>query len=195
MDVAEPYFVTSALAAALVLFMAAIVTVQARRVRTLERRLLHESRHDYLTGLPNRAYMNEWLDRGIAGAKRAGEKLALVYIDLNGLKQVNEQLGHQAGDEVLIDVARTLRMITRGADFVARLGGDEFAVIMGRVNDRSQIEAGAARFARLTVMKGSQVVDASVGYAVYPDDTDSADGLIKLSDAAMYERKQQRNQR
>ena len=188
-DAIHSFIVTSGLAAVVLAIMAALVILEARFVRALSRRLLHQSRHDELTGLPNRAYLNESLARGISGARRAGEKLGLLYLDLNGFKQVNDALGHGAGDGVLIEVARRLERIARESDFVARLGGDEFAVVTPRIADATQMEAAAARYAELSVVRDRFVVGASVGYAIYPDDADTADALLKAGDGAMYERK------
>ena len=120
--------------------------------------MLHAARHDELTGLPNRAYTNEWLARSIAAAKRGGEKLGLLYLDLNGFKQVNDTLGHAAGDDVLVDVAANLRSTARDSDFVARLGGDEFAVVMPRVGSRADAETAAKRFSEMAVSKGQHTV-------------------------------------
>jgi diguanylate cyclase (GGDEF)-like protein len=191
-DAIRSFAVTSALAAVVLGLMAVMVILEARFIRALSERLLHASRHDELTALPNRAYLNEWLEHAIAAAKRSGERLALLYLDLNGFKQVNDNLGHAAGDEVLAEVGRRLRAIARDADFVARLGGDEFAVVMPRVADRAQIDAAAERFAVLEIRKGPHAVGASVGCALYPDDADTAQSLMQVSDAGMYERKQRR---
>ena len=184
------FVITSAIAAVVLAFMAALIILETRFVRALSERLLHASRHDELTQLPNRAYLNEWLARSIASAKRANEKLGLLYMDLNGFKQVNDNLGHQAGDSVLVEVSRELERIARDSDFIARLGGDEFAVITPRITDRRQVEAAVQRFAALQVTRGALRVGASVGSAVYPDDAESAEALLKVGDAAMYERKQ-----
>lgn len=188
-DAIQSFVFTSGIAAIVLAFMAAMVILEARFVRALSKRMLHQSRHDELTGLPNRAYLNESLARGISAAKRAGEKLALLYLDLNGFKQVNDTHGHKEGDAVLIEVARSLEKIARESDFVARLGGDEFAVLMPRVSDRSQVDAAASRFASLAVSRGSLTVGASVGCAIYPDDADNAEALLTVGDAAMYQRK------
>ena len=188
-DAIQSFVFTSGIAAIVLAFMAAMVILEARFVRALSQRMLHQSRHDELTGLPNRAYLNESLSRAISAAKRAREKLALLYLDLNGFKQVNDTYGHKEGDGVLVDVARSLEKIARESDFVARLGGDEFAVIMPRVSDRSHVDAAASRFASLAVVRGALTVGASVGCAMYPDDAETAEALLQIGDAAMYQRK------
>ena len=189
-DAIRSFVVTSALAAIVLAFMGGMVILEARFIRALADRMLHQSRHDELTALPNRLHLNETLARAISAAKRAREKLALLYLDLNGFKQVNDTLGHEAGDGVLVEVARSLQKIARESDFVARLGGDEFAVVMPRITDNGQVDAAAARFAALAVTRGELVVGASVGYAIYPDDAGTAEALLKVGDAAMYKRKQ-----
>lgn len=189
-DAVQSSVFTSTLAAIVLAFMGLMVIIEARFIRALSERLLHDSRHDVLTQLPNRGYVNESLARAIAAAKRANEKLAVLYMDLNGFKQVNDTLGHKAGDDLLVEVSRNLERMARDSDFVARLGGDEFVVVMPRVTDASQVEAAAQRFSGLAVKQGALTVGASVGSAIYPDDAESAEALMQVGDAAMYERKQ-----
>ena len=180
-----------------VLLMTAIATVmgitiaaEARFVRHVSKQLLQEARHDSLTRLPNRSYLHEALDRGIAGAKRNGEKLALLYMDLNGFKAINDTYGHKAGDDVLVQAARWLQTTARGSDFVARVGGDEFAVLLPRLKNREEAVAAAERFGKLWVTREQHSVTASVGCAIFPDEARTADELLKLSDEQMYEQKQ-----
>jgi diguanylate cyclase (GGDEF)-like protein len=189
-DAMQSLILASSLAAIVLAFMALMIVLEARFIRALSERLLHDSRHDMLTALPNRGYANEWLGRSIAAAKRAREKLGLLYLDLNGFKQVNDTLGHSAGDGVLVEVSRRLERIARDSDFVARLGGDEFVVVMPRITDASQVQAAVQRFSGLTVNRGALSVGASVGCAIYPDDADTAEALMKVGDAAMYARKE-----
>jgi len=189
-DTTRSFAITSTITAVVLTFMAIMVIVEARFIRALSERLLHESRHDVLTGLPNRAYVNEWVSHGIAASRRAGEKLAVLYMDLNGFKQVNDTYGHQAGDAVLERVARELEKIGRDSDFIARLGGDEFAVIMPRVAHKHEVETAARRFSALAVTHETLKVGASVGCAIYRDDGETAEALMKVGDAAMYRRKE-----
>src|SRR5204863_9521752 len=138
-DMIRSFVVTAVLATVVLAFIGVIIVVEARFVRQLSTQLLRESRYDSLTRLPNRAYLNDSLARAILGAKRAGEKLGLLYMDLNGFKKINDTFGHGVGDEVLVEAARWFQSAARGADFVARLGGDEFAVVLPRVANRTQL--------------------------------------------------------
>lgn len=178
--------VTFSLIGLVLIGMGMIVIMEARLIRSLSHRLLYASRHDELTGLPNRAYTQEWLSQHLSSAKRVGEKVGLLYLDLNGFKQINDVLGHATGDEVLVKLAGELMAVRRESDFVGRLGGDEFVVVMPRITGREQGEAAAARFSAISVEKESYAVRAAVGFALYPDDEATAEGLIKAADAAMY---------
>lgn len=158
-------------------------------------RLAH---HDALTGLPNRLVFEEQLDRALERARRAGTRIALVFIDLNGFKSINDRLGHAAGDQVLQHMARRLREALRGSDSVARLGGDEFVAILESLSlERSPPDEARAvankLLAALTppvrLEVGLQEVGASLGIAMFPDHAQSKDRLIHLADLAMYEAK------
>ena len=170
--------------------MGITIALEARFVRNVSNQLLRESRHDSLTRLPNRAYLHEALERGIAGAKRSGERLGFLYMDLNGFKGINDTFGHKTGDEVLVQAARWLESTARGSDFVARLGGDEFGVVLPRITNRDEVMAAAARFGKLWITRDDRSVTVSIGCAVFPDDGRTSDELIKFSDAQMYEQKQ-----
>jgi diguanylate cyclase (GGDEF)-like protein len=176
-------------AATLVLVMAVAVRLERRHTRRLSVELLHKSRHDDLTGLPNRAYLTESLDRAIAHAQRKNHKVALLFLDLNGFKAVNDTFGHKAGDEVLTEFSKIIRALSRAGDLVARLGGDEFAVIIPQATEIAELEKAAERFRSVSLARKHLAITASVGIAVYPDDAPDADGLIKSSDAAMYQQK------
>lgn len=158
-------------------------------------RLAH---HDALTGLPNRLVFEEQLDRALERARRAGTRIALVFIDLNGFKAINDRLGHAAGDQVLQHMARRLREALRGSDSVARLGGDEFVAILESLSlersphDEARAVAGkllAALTPPVRLEQGPQQVGASLGIAMFPDHAQSKDRLIHLADLAMYEAK------
>src|SRR5437879_8395893 len=96
-------------------------------------RLSYQAQHDALTGLPNRFLLEDRLQQAIAYANRHGSRLALLLLDLDGFKYINDSLGHQAGDQVLIEVSRRLRSITRRADTLARIGGDEFCLVLSDI--------------------------------------------------------------
>lgn len=150
--------------------------------------------HDSLTGLPNRTLLAEHLELAFARARRNGTSIALLYVDLDDFKLVNDSLGHQAGDEALTRVATRLRESLRGSDLLARQGGDEFLVLVTDISGDAQ--AHAERIARLVarvlepplVVSGAEFhVTASVGISCYPRDADDAESLLTHADAAMYE--------
>ena len=151
--------------------------------------------HDPLTRLPNRAMFSERLGGAIAQAERHGRTLAVLFIDLDKFKLINDTLGHEAGDFVLGEAARRLTENLRGGDTVARLGGDEFVVLLEEVVDpvyvggvcQKLIEALAAPF---TIAGEEYRVTASIGVSSYPDDGSDPESLLKNADAAMYRAKE-----
>jgi len=161
-----------------------------------EVKLNYLARHDSLTGIPNRQYLRDQLEHATARAFRARQKLALLFLDLDRFKIVNDTLGHELGDELLRAVVQRLRASIREGDLLARLGGDEFAVLLENVDGALDLEAIASnivgRFAEPFELGGRQVsVTASVGITLYP--TDSADpvALLNNADIAMYQAKEQ----
>jgi diguanylate cyclase (GGDEF)-like protein len=152
--------------------------------RTLER----EANHDPLTRLPNRRFFLEWLSYALAGARREGTEIALLYIDLDGFKAVNDRHGHRRGDAVLAEIAERLRSTKREGDVLARLGGDEFALAATKARDGRELAVLGERILR--TLSQCRVVDvplgASIGIAFYPDDADDVPGLIAAADSAMY---------
>jgi diguanylate cyclase (GGDEF)-like protein/PAS domain S-box-containing protein len=162
-----------------------------------ERELYELATHDVLTGLPNRSHFSEQLRQAQARAKRAGGLVALLYLDLDRFKPVNDQLGHQCGDQLLRAVARRLRGLVREQDTVARLGGDEFAVILeGLTRPRDAVPTARKVLRELSRpyrLEGRKAdVSASVGIAVYPIDGDKVGMLIRRADRAMYRAKKAR---
>lgn len=146
---------------------------------------------DGLTGLPNRVLARDRLAHALADAPRRGRRVAVLFVDLDGFKYVNDTLGHAAGDAVLVTVADRLKSVLRPGDTVARLGGDEFLVILVGLDESASIEALVDRLNRRLRQpmfhEDNKILPlASIGVAVHPGDGDSAELLIERADAAMY---------
>ncbi|TAK40956.1 MAG: PAS domain S-box protein [Betaproteobacteria bacterium] len=173
------------------------VTTDITEHKLAAERIQRVAHHDSLTGLPNRLLFNDRLAQALSLAKRNSRQFALLYLDLDRFKPVNDALGHAAGDELLKCVATRIQREVRASDTVARVGGDEFTVILHDIARREDAEtvAGKIRAALTTPFQlGSrkQAVDigTSIGIAVYPADAQDADALISMADAAMYRAKQ-----
>jgi diguanylate cyclase (GGDEF)-like protein len=162
----------------------------ARVRRQGEQRLARLAFTDALTGLYNRAIFSERLDEALAQAKRHSSRLGVIYVDLDGFKAVNDQHGHDAGDQLLLQVATRLREAVREYDTVARLGGDEFAVLVTHLQPdalKATAERIAASVSLPVVHDGARFqVTASIGIAAYPEHATDAVLLLKLADSAMY---------
>jgi diguanylate cyclase (GGDEF)-like protein/PAS domain S-box-containing protein len=173
------------------------VTTDITEHKLAEERIQRVAHHDSLTGLPNRLLFVDRLDQTLSLAKRSARSFALLYLDLDNFKPVNDNLGHAAGDELLQAVAARIRRQVRESDTVARVGGDEFSVILPDIAAREEAEtvvrkitaALAAPF-RLGSDKQSVDIGTSIGIAVYPADGETPDVLVKAADAAMYSAKQ-----
>lgn len=152
--------------------------------------LRRQALHDGLTGLPNRTLLRDRLQTALGEARRRGERVALVLLDLNHFKDVNDALGHQYGDELLMSFAERLRHLLRDCDTIARLGGDEFAVLLTGATDAGSVlvaEKVIEAMAEPFVLHGVTVKStASLGIAMYPDDAEDADLLTQRADVAMY---------
>ena len=151
---------------------------------------------DPLTGLANRTSLSPALEQAVERARRRGAKLAGVFMDLDGFKQINDAHGHDIGDGLLVDVGRRLRTVLRASDFVARLGGDEFFVVIEEVHDVPAVDGIARKLLsellepyELAGGKRAQIT-ASLGVSVFPDDAGDAQTLMKHADMAMYAAKQ-----
>jgi diguanylate cyclase (GGDEF)-like protein len=160
----------------------------------MHERLLHEARHDGLTGLPNRAVAEDRLEQALARAERRKKSFAVFCIDLDGFKGVNDDLGHDAGDELLRTVALTLRGRIRHSDTLARMGGDEFLAIIDECSSDAAARAVADSLidslkAPIVLEGRPLVLSASIGIAMYPADGQNAAQLKRNADQAMYRAK------
>ncbi|UVM22584.1 diguanylate cyclase domain-containing protein [Pseudomonas wadenswilerensis] len=157
--------------------------------------LAHQASHDSLTGLPNRAFFEGRLSRTLRNAEKHQEHLALLFLDSDNFKEVNDSFGHAAGDEVLISVATRVRAQLRENDLVARLGGDEFAVLLAPLHKRDDALRIAEKIAasmKLPIRLGEGqiiVTSLSIGIAYFPDDGLTPSDLLNAADAAMYQAK------
>lgn len=162
----------------------------------------HAAFHDQLTGLPNRALFNDRLEHGLVQAKRHGRALAVMFVDLDKFKVVNDTYGHDAGDVVLQTAARRLRENTRGGDTVSRHGGDEFLYLLTEARDETNIAMIAQKIikaiqapykVRVRDLDITPSIGASIGISIFPKDGATADVLIKSADDAMYRAKQSKS--
>jgi diguanylate cyclase (GGDEF)-like protein/PAS domain S-box-containing protein len=180
-------------------FVAKVAALAFERTQ-LHADLLHAACHDELTGLPNRRLFHDMLATALARCRRNGARLGLLFVDVDEFKQINDTLGHAAGDAVLRHVAQRLRHCARASDTVARLSGDEFVVILEDLapcDDARAVTAKIEHAMATPVLAAGQTVRValSLGLAFYPDDTQQADELLMRADAAMYAAKQDRKRR
>ncbi|UGA55872.1 sensor domain-containing protein [Vibrio sp. VB16] len=150
---------------------------------------------DSLTDLPNRRYFEEELARRISEAKRFNQKMAVLFIDLDLFKEINDTMGHNAGDRLLIQVAQRLKRRLRMYDTLSRFGGDEFLVVLPNIQDNSDVEIVVHKLMSefeqtFTLFKQNIYITASIGISLYPKDGIDTDQLLKYSDAAMYQAKE-----
>ncbi len=157
--------------------------------------LEHVAHHDALTGLPNRLLLRDRLQQSIKKAQRIKKHLAVLYIDLDKFKPINDTLGHDAGDEVLIAVAKRLTKSVRAMDTIARIGGDEFIVLMESVTNVQDVKAMAEKLNKslkepIHWEMHELFITSSIGISLSPDDADCAEDLMKKADMAMYQSKE-----
>ncbi len=165
------------------------ITITGRKI--YRNHLISFFHYDMLTSLPNRRFFIEKLEEGLSHSKRYGNKLGLLYIDIDGFKNVNDSFGHAAGDELLVKVSKRMLAVTRETDTVARIGGDEFAVVLFQVNDKSEIQIVGKKLINeinkpVNLKRGTVNVGASIGALLYPDTDQDPEELVKLADKAMY---------
>lgn len=169
--------------------------------KKLEERIRHLANYDHLTGLPNRMLFHDRLSQAINLAQRNRHELALLYLDLDRFKSVNDTRGHDAGDEVLKIAADRIQAQVRESDTVARVGGDEFGIILPKIASsqdaatvaRKIIDALCASFPLSDPLRGKIEIGASIGIAIFPGDGEDRDALFKAADSAMYKAKQAGN--
>jgi len=166
------------------------ITVQKEH----EEKILHQAHFDSLTFLPNRFLSLDRLNIACKEAKRNGDLVALLFLDLDDFKKVNDTLGHDVGDQVLIDAANRLRHVVRSIDTVGRLGGDEFIIILGGLKNAKEaqpiVENLLNQFRNMFVINSRELLlTTSIGIAMYPNDASHASELLRLADSAMYDAK------
>lgn len=159
--------------------------------KKVEEKIRHMASHDELTGLPNRALLKDRLVTARNLAARNRRKMAILFIDLDGFKAINDTLGHKAGDQLLQEVARRLLAAVRQSDTVARMGGDEFIVLLNNLDNFNDAEPVAKKILaafELPFALGGHFgkIGGSIGISVFPDHSRDADKLISFADKAMY---------
>jgi diguanylate cyclase (GGDEF)-like protein/PAS domain S-box-containing protein len=172
---------------------ASFIDISERRIS--EAQILYLAHHDVLTGLANRFSLQQKLSAQIAEAENRGEQLAVMMLDLDSFKTINDARGHHVGDLLLTQVAERLRKLLADKAIVARQGGDEFIVVMSHIHSRTEVEAWAAAINEALAapydLNGKQLLTAaSIGISLYPEDGTLGDELIRNSDLAMYQAKQ-----
>lgn len=159
-----------------------------------EKKLVYQANYDQLTGLFNRHYMQSYMHSVFTRAERHRKKVALIFIDLDNFKHINDTLGHKAGDEILKQTAKRISSQLRGSDTAARTGGDEFTVLLEGLEENAHAEVVARKivsfFQQPFTVNGKQIhATVSAGISIYPDDGDSHDVLMQCADIAMYQAK------
>jgi diguanylate cyclase (GGDEF)-like protein/PAS domain S-box-containing protein len=172
-----------------------VVFHDVSEARAITQKMTHLAKHDVLTALPNRACLNDRLEHGITLAQRHGRQMAVLFIDLDHFKHINDSLGHLIGDQILKAVAQRISLCIRHSDTVCRQGGDEFIVLLLEINHAEDAGLIAEKI-RLAVMEPYTIdghflhLTASIGISVYPNDGEDAMALIQYADTAMYHAKE-----
>ena len=171
-------------------------SIDMTEVKQAEDRIRHLAHHDTLTQLPNRVLLHGRLEQAMAVAKRDGGQLAMLFIDMDRFKNINDTLGHPVGDGLLVEVGQRLSALVRESDIVARLGGDEFVLVLTGLDANSATAAAlvaskvVAELGRPYLVRGHELHSTpSIGIGLYPGDGEDADTLLKNADAAMYHAK------
>jgi diguanylate cyclase (GGDEF)-like protein/PAS domain S-box-containing protein len=158
----------------------------------------HQALHDGLTGLANRTLFRDRVDQAVKSARRAGAHAAVMIVDLDGFKEINDSMGHAAGDELLVELGGRLRAAARSSDTVARLGGDEFGLLLPEASISGHVRAAVERMQRAiespVTLHGVELsLEASIGIALYPDDGEDVETLLRCADSAMYHAKTEKS--
>ena len=174
---------------------AVIVFRDVSSSRTMALQMAHSAHHDFLTGLPNRKLFNDRVSQAILSATRNRRKVAVLFLDLDGFKHINDSLGHSIGDRVLQSVAKRLVDSVRGSDTVSRQGGDEFVVLLSDVEYSEGVAIAARRLLQVgaephSIDQHDLYVTTCIGVSVYPEDGTDVETLIKNADTAMYQAKE-----
>lgn len=169
--------------------LVAVVDITERK--KAEEMIFHQAHIDLLTGLPNRRLFKDRLQQALINAHRQQQQLALMFFDLDHFKYINDTLGHDAGDDLLIEATQRIQMCIRESDTLARPGGDEFTLIMADLHDSNGVDRVAQSILEVMsqpfILKNeSCYISISIGIAIYPDDADNADDLLNKADQAMY---------
>jgi diguanylate cyclase (GGDEF)-like protein/PAS domain S-box-containing protein len=174
---------------------AVIVFRDVSAAQAMALQMAHAAQHDFLTGLPNRMLLNDRVNQAIGLASRRRKNVAVLFLDLDGFKHINDSLGHPIGDKLLQSVARRLGGCVRGSDTVSRQGGDEFVVLLSEVEQSKDAAITARRMLQVVadthcIEQHQLHVTTSIGVSVYPEDGGDAATLIKNADTAMYQAKE-----
>jgi diguanylate cyclase (GGDEF)-like protein/PAS domain S-box-containing protein len=169
---------------------AVIVFHDVSQAHAMSQRLSHLAHHDFLTDLPNRLLFNDRLAQAMSAAQRHGEQLAVLFVDVDRFKHVNDSLGHAIGDQLLMSVAERLTDNVRGSDTVSRQGGDEFVILLSTIARAEDAAVSAVKILTALSMphqikEHELQITLSIGIAVYPDDGSDAESLVKHADVAM----------
>ncbi|MGB6200869.1 MAG: EAL domain-containing protein [Candidatus Acidiferrales bacterium] len=174
---------------------AVVVFRDVSAARAMALQMIHSAHHDYLTGLPNRMLLRDRVDQVISLAHRHAKKVAILFLDLDGFKHINDSLGHAVGDSLLQSITQCLVECVRGSDTVSRQGGDEFVVLLSEVEQPEDAAITARRMLHAVaevhpVGQHFLHITTSIGVSVYPDDGLDSETLIKNADTAMYQAKE-----
>jgi diguanylate cyclase (GGDEF)-like protein/PAS domain S-box-containing protein len=174
---------------------AVIVFHDVTAARAMSVRMTHSAEHDTVTNLPNRLLLNDRISQSITLARRRNQSLAVIFLDLDHFKNINDSLGHAVGDKLLQSVSKRLLASVRGSDTVSRQGGDEFAILLSEISHPEDAATSAKKIllslgAAHSIAGQNLHVDGSIGISIYPGDGEDAETLIKNADTAMYHAKE-----